>query len=46
MAELWVLNQSSQKPLPKERLPVTVQLAAGLEKISLAMKSRTWRREG
>jgi DNA-binding MarR family transcriptional regulator len=46
MAELWVLNQASQKPVPKERLPVTVQLAAGLEKISLAMKSRTWRREG
>jgi DNA-binding MarR family transcriptional regulator len=46
MAELWVLNQSSQKPVPKERLPMTVQLAAGLEKISLAMKSRTWRREG
>jgi len=32
--------------VPKEQLPMPVQLAAGLEKISLAMKSRTWRREG
>lgn len=46
MAELWVLNQGTQKPVPKEQLPMPVQLAAGLEKISLAMKSRTWRREG
>ena len=46
MAELWVLNQAAQKPVPKEQLPMPVQLAAGLEKISLAMKSRTWRREG
>ena len=46
MAELWVLNQVAQKPVPKEQLPMPVQLAAGLEKISLAMKSRTWRREG
>ena len=45
MAELWVLNQPSE-PVPKERLPMPVQVAAGLEKISLAMKSRTWRREG
>jgi len=45
MAELWVLNQASE-PVPKERLPMPVQVAAGLEKISLAMKSRTWRREG
>ena len=45
MAELRVLNQASE-PLPKERLPMPVQVAAGLEKISLAMKSRTWRREG
>jgi DNA-binding MarR family transcriptional regulator len=44
MAELWVLNQP--KPVSKDRLPIPVQLAAGLEKISLAMKSRTWRREG
>ena len=46
MAELWVLNQAAQKPVPKEQLPMPVQLAAGLEKISLAMKSRSWRREG
>jgi len=46
MAELCVLNQGPPKPAAKERLPMTVQLAAGLEKISLAMKSRTWRREG
>jgi hypothetical protein len=45
MAELLVLNQASE-PVPKERLPMPVQVAAGLEKISLAMKSRTWRREG
>ena len=45
MAELSVLNQPA-KPVPKDRLPMPVQLAAGLEKISLALKSRTWRREG
>ena len=45
MAELCVLNLASE-PVPKERLPMPVQVAAGLEKISLAMKSRTWRREG
>ena len=30
MAELSVMNQSTQKPVAKERLPMTVQLAAGL----------------
>lgn len=45
MAELSVLNQPA-KPVPKDRLPMPVQLAAGLEKLSLALKSRTWRREG
>jgi DNA-binding MarR family transcriptional regulator len=45
MAELSVLNQQA-KPVPKDHLPLPVQVAAGLEKISLAMKSRTWRREG
>lgn len=45
MAELSVLNQPA-KPVPKDHLPLSVQVAAGLEKISLAMKSRTWRREG
>lgn len=46
MAELCVLNQSASKPVLKDRLPMSVQLAAGFEKIGLAMKSRTWRREG
>ena len=49
MSEIRVLNQvtkSSSKSGLKDRLPITGHLAAGLEKISLAMKSRTWRREG
>src|SRR5512146_2277395 len=48
MAELRVLNQSppSRKSGTKNRLPITVHLAAGLEKIGLTLKSRTWRREG
>lgn len=49
MAQLRVLNQPSKaasKSGKKSRLPITVHLAAGLEKIGLAMKSRTWRREG
>ena len=49
MAELRIFNQatkSSSKAASKDRLPITVHLAAGLEKIGLAMKSRTWRREG
>ncbi len=49
MAELRVFNQaakSSPKGASKDRPPITVHLAAGLEKIGLAMKSRTWRREG
>lgn len=49
MAELRVFNQaakSSSRSESKDRLPITVHLAAGLEKIGLAMKSRTWRREG
>ena len=45
MAELSVLNQPAKQE-PKDRLPMPVQLAAGLEKLSLALKSRTWRREG
>lgn len=31
---------------PKSPEPITVQVVAGLERIGLAMKSRTWRREG
>jgi DNA-binding MarR family transcriptional regulator len=48
VAELLVLNQASiqAKSVPKDGLPVPIQVAAGLEKISLALKSRTWRREG
>jgi DNA-binding MarR family transcriptional regulator len=47
VAELWVLNQATRTSTkPKDPLPITVHLAAGLEKIGLAMKSRTWRREG
>jgi DNA-binding MarR family transcriptional regulator len=45
VAELSILNQPA-KPAPKDRLPIPVQLAAGFEKIGLALKSRTWRREG
>jgi len=49
MAELRVINQpsrSSKQVSSKGRPPITIHLAAGLEKIGLAMKSRTWRREG
>ncbi len=49
MAELRVFNQttgSSKKLGIIDRLPITMHLAAGFEKIGLAMKSRTWRREG
>jgi DNA-binding MarR family transcriptional regulator len=49
MAELRVINlttNSSKKSGGTDRLPITVHLATGLEKIGLAMKSRTWRREG
>src|SRR5688500_5128528 len=48
MAELLILNQAAiqANSVPKDRLPMPVQVAAGLEKISLALKSRTWRREG
>jgi len=49
MAELRVINQqarSSKQSSLKGRPPITIHLAAGLEKIGLAMKSRTWRREG
>ena len=41
VAELWVLNQVTRTSTkPKDPLPITVHLAAGLEKIGLAMKSR------
>ena len=49
MADLRVFHQplsSSKKATAKDQLSITNHLAAGLEKIGLAMKSRTWRREG
>ncbi|HEY6085462.1 MAG TPA: MarR family winged helix-turn-helix transcriptional regulator [Nitrospira sp.] len=49
MAELRVINQStasSSDSGAKPVEPMIVQLAAGLEKIGLALKSRSWRREG
>lgn len=49
MAELRVINPKRKSSVPSSRqddAAMTVQLVAGLEKIGLAMKSRTWRREG
>jgi len=49
MAELHMIDQSAKAssdatPAPSE--PMVAQLASGFEKIGLAMKSRSWRREG
>ncbi len=44
MAELRVIRQASQPSKAPES--TTAQLASGFEKIGLAMKSRSWRREG
>lgn len=46
MAELRALNSGKKSSTVKDPAALTTQLAAGLEKIGLAMKSRTWRREG
>jgi DNA-binding MarR family transcriptional regulator len=46
MAELRVLNSGKKLSALQSPAALTIQLAAGLEKIGLAMKSRTWRREG
>jgi len=48
MAEAGTLHHSKPITLlnPKPVEPVVTQLVAGLERIGLAMKSRTWRREG
>ena len=46
MAELRALNSGKRSSTVKDPAALTTQLAAGLEKIGLAMKSRTWRREG
>ena len=46
MAEQRVLSSGKKSPVLQDTAALTTQLAAGLEKIGLAMKSRTWRREG
>jgi DNA-binding MarR family transcriptional regulator len=46
MAELRVINSGKKAPTLQNPAGLTTQLVAGLEKIGLAMKSRTWRREG
>ena len=46
MAELRVLKSGKKSSALQDAAALTSQLAAGLEKIGLAMKSRTWRREG
>ncbi|HXX76237.1 MAG TPA: MarR family winged helix-turn-helix transcriptional regulator [Nitrospiraceae bacterium] len=48
MAEAGTVHHSKPITLlnPKPVEPVMTQLVAGLERIGLAMKSRTWRREG
>ena len=46
MAEQRMLNSGKKLPVLQDEAALTTQLASGLEKIGLAMKSRTWRREG
>ncbi|MDH4185745.1 MAG: MarR family transcriptional regulator [Nitrospira sp.] len=46
MAELRVINSGKKVLAAKDAAALTSQLVSGLEKIGLAMKSRTWRREG
>ena len=49
MAELQVINQGGRESSAADHnntVAMTTQLVAGLEKIGLAMKSRTWRRQG
>ena len=46
MAEQRVRNSGKKSSALRDAAALTTQLAAGLEKIGLAMKSRTWRREG
>ena len=46
MAEPRVLRSGKKSLVLQDAAALTTQLAAGLEKIGLAMKSRTWRREG
>ena len=44
MAEQRVLSSGKKSSVLQDTAALTTQLAAGLEKIGLAMKSRTWRR--
>ena len=46
MAEQRVIKIGKKSSVSQNAADLTIQLAAGLEKIGLAMKSRTWRREG
>ena len=46
MAQPRVRNSGKNSSALRDAAALTTQLAAGLEKIGLAMKSRTWRREG
>jgi DNA-binding MarR family transcriptional regulator len=46
MAGQRVSNSGKKSSALRDAAALTTQLAAGLEKIGLAMKSRTWRREG
>jgi DNA-binding MarR family transcriptional regulator len=46
MAELRVHNSGKKSSALQGPAALSTQLAAGLERIGLAMKSRTWRREG
>jgi DNA-binding MarR family transcriptional regulator len=46
MAEQRVLKGGKKASVLQDAAALTTQLASGLEKIGLAMKSRTWRREG
>ena len=46
MAVQRVLSGGKKSSVLRDAAALSTQLAAGLEKIGLAMKSRTWRREG
>ena len=46
MAEQRMISSKRKSAVLQDGAGLTTQLAAGLEKIGLAMKSRAWRREG
>jgi DNA-binding MarR family transcriptional regulator len=46
MAEQRTVSSKKKSSAGQDAAALTTQLAAGLERIGLAMKSRTWRREG